>query len=400
MFRNASDLRILSAITFVTTFGDFLTYFSVVTLIYQIHQSAIAAAFGGVGIGSAAAVVAGLLVPVLFRFRSTRSLVLISQVLSAVMVVMLLVLLRYSRDVAWPFLLILFLQTFFSKLYESARESHSHGLSDENTDHRSVQALILGGLYRAQFLGPITAFFFIKVFPIEVPVYFDLATFILAIALAMRLKSVIRFEGKVSAFSSFIYLQSNLALRRLFVLRTFGFWIPASLFNIVIYENVVARFGVGVEYSGVVYALLGFGALLGALLSTQIVSIKGFAISENIMAGFSQLGFATTVGLMFFAEKILWGSFCYFLYGVFMGLNAVSTQAMRRSLCDKSQMPELIGMETIVSFGVQFLLSVVVSFYWKSLTGPLQLALLAIAIFYVITAVSFFNFPVRQRSAN
>ena len=396
---NAGEMRMLSGITFVTTFGDFLTYFSVVTLIYQIHQNAIAAAFGGVGIGSAAAVVAGVLVPLLFRFRSTKSLILISQILSALMVVTLLVLLHYARNVAWPFLLVLFLQTFFSKLFESARESHSHGLSDENTDHLSVQALLLGGLYRAQFLGPITAFLLIKVFPIEFPVFFDLATFCVAIAIASRLKARIQFDTKVSAFSSFLHLQSNLALRKLFVLRTFGFWIPASLFNIVIYENVVARFGVGVEYSGVVYALLGFGALIGTLLSTQIVSATGYSVPENILAGLSQLGFAATAGLMFFAERILWGSVCYLLYGIFMGLNAVSTQAMRRHLCGKSQMPELIGMESIVSFGVQFALSVIVGLYWRSLQAPIQVALFLVAGFYVVTAVQFFSFPIRKNSS-
>jgi hypothetical protein len=397
MGRDSPDVKILGAITFVTTFGDFLTYFSVVTLIYQIHQSAIAAAFGGVGIGSAAAVAAGLLVPVLFRFRSTKSLVLISQILSALMVMALLLLLQYSRHVAWPFLLVLFLQTFFSKLYESARESHSHGLSNEKTDHLGVQALLLEGLYKAQFLGPITAFVLIKVFPIEVPVFLDLATFGLAILFATRLRSNFKFERTGSAFRSLGYLKKNLELRRLFFLRTVGFWIPATLFNVVIYENVVARYGVGVEFSGVVYALLGFGALVGTLLSRRLVLPNGERFSENFVAGIAQLGFALTIGLIFFSKSILWGSFCYLLYGCFMGLNAVSTQAMRRKLCGKTQMPELIGMESIVSFGVQFLLSMVVSRYWTELYAPMQVALASTAILYVLTAGLYLNLRWKKR---
>jgi hypothetical protein len=302
------DARLLGKITSITTFGDFLTYFAVVKLIYEIHGNAFSAAFGGIGVGSAAAVFSGLSVPYLKRYLNTKTLIVLTQVVSAISIAFLYFFVSenmFSSTI--PFIIILFLQTFCSKAYEASRDTHTHSLNENSSDHKNVQAILLSGMYGAQFLGPIGAFVLLKNFSYELPVALDLFTFIISIFLSFRLSRGARLSATIHVFGSISHIKRSPALAKLFLLRTVGFWVPASFFNVMIYEAAVERFQVGVEFAGVIYAVIGLGSLLGALEIRKDRSFLFGALGAqplNRIAAVAQVGFAVSILCMFFLPTL------------------------------------------------------------------------------------------------
>jgi hypothetical protein len=389
------DSKRLQTITFISSLGDFLTYFAVIKVVYEIHGNALNAAFGGIGLGSAACVAAGLLNPFLKRKINTKHLILSAHALSLLCVLVLLALVtnNYLSQV-WPFYFILFSQTFFAKVYESSREAHTHGLN-EGDSHRAIQVILLEGLFRAQFLGPVAAFVFLKYFTPVLPVALNVVGATLAVLLSCKLSLGLTLDSKLSVFRAFSHLKNDAQILILFLMRTLGFWVPASIFNMIIYESAVSRYRVGVEYAGVIYSVLGLGALLGALFVGRnfgFVSTYLRSMASQHLAASAQLGFAGVIILMFLSKNILWGALCYLLYGVCMGINAISTQALRREYCQKNQLPEIMGLELIVAFVVQFFVSYGVSQYLSSLSNVFFVSLSATALLYVFSAFIFWKF--------
>jgi hypothetical protein len=380
-----NDSSLLSIITFVTALGDYLTYFAVIKVLYELHGNALQAAFGGLGVGSAAAICSGLSIPFLKQKFNTKTLIISSQAFSFLVVALLLVaVLTESRSVALFFTLIFF-QTLFSKIFEAARETHTHGLNNDLGKNRGIQSSLLGGLYKAQFIGPLLAYFLLSIFNSVVPVVMDLISFLICVFLSFSLTKGIAFSSEKSVFGAFRFLRANDNLLKLFLLRTFGFWIPASFFNMLIYQNAAERMGIGVEYAGVVYSVLGFGALLGSLwLSSDhgwVVKVK-----DSYLASGATVGFCIAYALMLLETGPVWNTFCYFLYGVCMGVNAISTQSLRRFLTKPEQLPSLMGLELLFSFGIQFCLSWFIGAFLVSASNPFNIGFCIATFFSLIVA--------------
>jgi hypothetical protein len=158
-----SESQRLAKITFITNFGDFLTTFSVVKVIYDIYGDPLTAGFGSVGIGSAATVMAGFSIPFL-KNRFHTKILMTSSLLICFCIVLAILSLQFGPKLnsGTIFFVLLFGQSFFSHIFDAARETHSHGFSEVDDDHQTVQATILSGFYQAQFLGPVVAFILIK----------------------------------------------------------------------------------------------------------------------------------------------------------------------------------------------------------------------------------------------
>jgi len=389
-----SDTQRLSQITFITNFGDFLTQFSIVKIIYLLKFDALTAAFGGVGIGSLATVCSGFLSPLIKRKVNTKYLIISSQVVSFFAVLVILIsLLKMDIRSPWPFYVLLFVQTFFSKVFDAARETHTHGQTLKNESHQSVQAKLLSGFYSAQFLGPLFAFFTLKYFDPTIPIIIDLLTFCVATFFSLKLNRGKDLKTSISTFSAIAHLKNDRDLKILFLLRTFGFWIPASFFNMFIYEYAISKFKVGVEYSGVLYSILGFGALAGSLTlqNYRFVNIFRLSSKNHILASFAQMGLAITVLFLFSSDTIILGVISYLVYGFFMGINAISTQAMRRSFCKTNQLPAIIGLETICSFSIQFLLTSLVFTVFKNALSAQNYSIFIVPFCYMFTALIYLN---------
>lgn len=393
-FSKGKDAEKLSYITFVTTLGDFLTYFSVIKVVYDIHGNALSAAFGGIGLGSAAAILAGISSPWLKRHINTKNLIVLSQILSFIVVGLLLKLIIGASEDIYSLFTLLFLQNYFSKIFDASKETHTHGLNDESDKHRQIQSVLLSGLYQAQFLGPIIAYLLLSFFTPKVPVFIDLVSFVVSTCLCLTLSRGKTLSSKLSVLNGLKYIQFDSQIRRLFLLRTLGFWVPASFFNMLIYKNAAERLGLGVEFAGVVYSVLGLGALFTAVTLRENKNFipKLFRnFEDKNLAVLANFGFASVIGLMFVSKNPIWGTFCYLFYGCFVGINAVSTQSIRRYLCSKAQLPEIMGLEILFSFVIQFFLTYLISQYLGIASNPIYLGLFIVIICCLINSLFYFK---------
>lgn len=388
------DNFLLAKMTFVTSIGDFLTQFAIIKLVYSFYGNAFSAGFASVGIGSAATVVCGIGIPVLSRRIHTRSLLLFSQFGSAIVVAILLCLTTlFEIKAIWPLYLILFLQDSFGELFRAARETHSHGLSIATSNKRSLQAQLLSGFYGAQFIGPVLAFLLLRSFSPRIPIALDLLSFVATGFLCFGLKIGPELNEKLSIVRPINYLRERPLLRRLFLLRTVGFWIPTGICNVLIFVNIAARLKLGVEYSALCFAVLGLGGFFSSSVIQKTRWFNGADKRGNGSIAFvGHVGMAAcTLGLVF-SDTILLAGFVYLAHGVFMSLNAIATQTLRRELTSKSELPEVIALEGVVSFTVQFLVAMGVVNILGHIDNSLGIGLIFSSVVFLITAVMHLEF--------
>jgi len=163
----------------------------------------------------------------------------------------------------------LFTVTVLWQIYTAARETFSKAQTQKVTEHRSLQAEVLEGFFSAQIIGPIVAVVLILKFNSLFPLLIDTISFGLCALMALFLRSDLILERKVSLFRPFNYLSQKPLLKRIFLLRTVGFWIPISIFNLVMFPVAEEQFrgvfsnGKEILGSAIFYSLLGLGATLG-----------------------------------------------------------------------------------------------------------------------------------------
>ena len=343
------DNRILSKITFITCLGDFLSFFAILQILSSLGSSVAVSAFSVV-IKSFAIGLGGLLLPRVLAWASTRRAIVLSQVCSLVLALGLLLLFLMNRLTIPGLFGILFFQTLLKQFFEGARETHSKSLGT-STEHVSLQSQLLSGFYGAQFIGPIISFFLIRFLPIQVPLILDSCSFFVAALLSIALQNSPLKLNQVNILAPLKYLRSQSKLRDILLLRSVGFWISMGLFNYLLFSVVVDHFDLSIVNSAWVYSMLGLGAAAATNLTRNPWTGKASwigRIPEGWLAFFGQWGFAFIIFL--FAEIPSFSVALVLLVfaGVFMGINAVATQALRRSLTTQSQFSEVVGLELIL----------------------------------------------------
>lgn len=345
----AKENQILGQMTLATTIGDFLSFFAVVTLI---DQKGLSAEWAGIGVvaRSFGVGLSSLLVPAVLSRHSTRSTILGSQVVAAVMAGILLIMAWSDAVYVGVLLVLLFGQAGLKQAFDVAREKHSHALGT-GKDHVKNQSQLVVGFYLAQIFGPIVAYFLIKKLSIQLPLAVDFLSFLVTAWLAMQLTAFAPI-GYRRLLPDFRVIGRSPQLFRLIMLRSVGFWIGCSAFNFVLFSVIAEQFNLDFVSSAWIYSALGMGAVVGGQI------FRNFRTGELSQFGKANEVRLIVVGHVFFAVSVIlfsvvknleWAILLFVVGGFGMGVNAVASQALRRQLTPLDDIPNVIAAEAIIA---------------------------------------------------
>ena len=339
--------RLLSQVTFVTSLGDYVSMFAILVLIHKVSGSVALAAYS-VPIKSLGVAFGGLTLPWIVSRYSIRRIIVWSQVVSGILMGFLAL---YSKTGAnsWFILFILLCHSTLRQYFDGARETFSKSLAKQ-AEQRTVQAQILHGLYSAQFLGPVLSFFLVTYLPIELPLWLDAVSFVVAAIGATKLLDIGSRETS-SILRPLTYLRKHPGLTQIFLIRSVGYWIPVGLFNYIIFAVLQDHYHAGLVNAAWIYALIGLGSMSAShtlrtpnsFLGSTLGRLKDAEIAflSLIVLAFTRIAFINLPALSFAAIVVA-------ISGICNGLNAISTQSLRRKLTTDRQFPEIVGLELVV----------------------------------------------------
>jgi predicted MFS family arabinose efflux permease len=314
-------------------------------MIYDISQSVAVSAYS-IAVKTISTAIAGVLFPKIASHFTFKKLIIWSQVFSGVLV--LLLLLHWKFSAAHSVILIfgiLFFQSFLKQLFEGAREARSRVLG-EIGEQRTLQAQIMHGFYAAQFCGPIISFFLIRYIDLSIPLILDCMSFFVAALMARNVGEDLQLI-KFKIIAPFKYLSKNPELKKIFLIRSIGMWIPISAFNYISFPIVTEHYGLKLIQSAWVYVAVGFGSMIA---TSWLKSSHAWLKKQNdwkvvsisfIVLAISRIFFANLPSFYLAILVLIIGGFCN-------GLNATLTQAIRRKASTPEQLPEVIGLELFV----------------------------------------------------
>jgi MFS family permease len=346
----------LGTMSLVTSIGDWLTYFALMKLAYETSGSLLVASLSMSMKSFAIAFGAWILPATAARF-GTKMLMIIAQFTSGIILLGLGVILREGWNVSVAAIYVFsFLLMVLKQLFDTAREVHSKSLFDADTDNRGNQAELLRAIFLAQLLGPIFAFFLLSQFPVWVAVILDSASFLITTIVGLSLVSSFRgkdFDGGLTTtFNVFSYFVEKPKLRSIVLLRSVGFWIPNSFFNMMLFVVAVNVLGKGIESTAILYTVLGLGAAYTShSLRDGWLGIPSFRVNDTKngkLALISQLGFAFSSLVLGFIDTTIGLLLLVLVTGLSMGVNAVATQSIRRILTTPKELPNVISFEIVL----------------------------------------------------
>lgn len=346
--------KLLSNSTFLNSTGDFVVFFSLLNYLNISTQNIYIAAYG-VSVKSIGIALGAFVFPFLGNYIPVKKLLVSSIALNN----LILIVLWYFVNQKYPSLAILIamaLVSFTIQIFSGVRESYSRTLGDI-PEQRGLQAQILSSFYGAQLLGPILGFF-IGLY--STPAIGILIAFILNL---MSIFSLLKLPSQTKRFSGanilrpFLYLRWNKPLTHILIMRSVLQWIPIGLFNFLMFPVVEKKYELNGIYSAWIYVVIGIGSIFAAFVTKPDLFLR-YPLAQHIIKKISsmkdfELAFTAMVllSLTRFSMVIVPNLESFLLIGLIggfaNGLNAVSTQTIRRKLCDSRQHPEIIGLEVI-----------------------------------------------------
>ena len=304
---------------------------------------------------SGAILVGALIFPSLTNRFSIRQMIVIPQAICGLLMLSVVLFIPWLSSEHIPLLMgLLFLQSLLKQIFENARETFSKNLRSDGT-HRTFQAELLHGFYKAQFVGPIISLLLIHYLPIQIPLSLDVFSFFVTAAMATRLVDDRTKIERRNFLAPLKYLSKTPGLLRIFLLRGVGYWIPVGIFNYTLFGIVKEHYGLELVNSAWIYAVIGFGSLLATR------SLKNIETNEKTWIGRLPNGSLALVALAIlgvtrvaFLKLPTFGlaMLAIGVGGVCNGINATATQAIRSRLTTKTQFPEVVSLEQIVARGV------------------------------------------------
>ena len=383
-----NENKLIKWMTFITSMGDHFTFFSVVVLTQQLFKNVWLSSYN-VAIQALAIAVGCFLVPqTLSRFK-VKHIFFCTQIVSMLAVFFLFFGIK-NNIIQSPLTLylVLFVVTVLWQIYTAARESFSKTQTKISSEHRTLQAEVLEGFFSAQIFGPPLAAFLILKFNASLPLAIDGISFGLCALLSLFIKSEIKLERKASLLKPLKYFSEKPLLKKIFLLRTIGFWVPISIFNLVLFPMAEEQFknilSQGYELLGtaIFYSLLGLGATLGTI-SVRKGLFKSSLLGDGKLAFYCQIIMAITMLLLISNINFIFNQVIFFINGTFMGINALATQTIRRKLATNEEFVEVIALEPIFGRSIDYAIASICVLMPRS-WWPIQLAaaacwLLAIA---------------------
>ncbi len=395
--------RFLAALSFITCTGDHLSFFSLLSLIDsttgKIELAAYLWSFKSLGIA-----LGGMLLPSMLARSSLKKLLFASQILAGLCMLFVFVLWSSPSKGSNLTVFLTFGAFLFSnvlqKIFDNSKETYSKGLPVSGSD-RHAQAVLYGGLSSAAVVGPLLALLIIMTLSPTIGILIDTVTFFgTAFLILSQLKQNVRAAAAPSLFRPFTYLGYKPELRRILILRGILFWIPTGIWNYIVFAVVQKQFGLTSIQSAWTFAALGFGAVVGSsFLRDPALDPKGIAekirlqlskVSNNHLAGIavfllgaSKIGFTSMPSLPIALTFTV-------MAGVFVGLNAVSTQAIRRKLTTDDEFPEIVSLEGMLGKLTEFTVASLSAYALLHWGMTYQMGIWATVIgFWLVAAVQY-----------
>ena len=348
MHTEQRENEVLARITLITSVGDFISLFAVLVFIHKVSGSPLLAAYS-IPTRSLAIAIGGVLLPYIVPRFSTKSLIFWTQFCSFFLMSGLAVLSLFNPN---PYMIlgVFFFQTLLKQWFEGSRESYSKSLG-EHSQQRSLQAQILQSFYGAQIAGPVASFVLLKFLPVQIPLALDALSFLVAAILSRKLQDRKAETTQHSILRPLSYLGSHKGLRRIFLIRSVGYWVPVGIFNFLLFSVVQEHYKLDIVHSTWVYMAIGIGSILATFaLKEQSFGLLGRIkqFSDTRLAAFALVLLAFS-RVAFISLPTLWIALFFVVIGGFCnGLNAVTSQALRRKLTTQEQFPEVVGLELVV----------------------------------------------------
>ncbi len=349
-------------IIFVTNFGDFLTLFTVMSLIYSKTNSVATAAIA-VPMECIAHVVGGLLTPRLVNENSARSMMLKTQVISAIFSAILIASLLVETKLVAFYFVAHFSLKVLSILFSSSCEVESKklGTPEEQT---VLQGQLFKGFFAAQMVGPLVALVLLKIFPIYVPLIVDFSTFVVAAFVASSIKNDAKKEEEKKIepshiFKPFSYFSKYPSLHRFFWLRISNAF-PTGIFNILMVILVQNALNLQLIDTAIFYSAAGIMAYISSTFLANHQSFLYRFPRKNVLL-VSYIGQAFGYSLFGFKSFLL-SLLGIAIAGAFNAASRTISQGIRREISTNDQLPEIAGLEFVVAKTLEWICGVGTAF--------------------------------------
>lgn len=351
--------KILSSVTFFNSTADWIIFFSLMTTIAIAKQNVFWAAYG-ISLKSLGLAIGAFVFPYISNRFKLKSIIKTSLLINSV-TILIFVLPIYFFNSSETTLFLMLVQSITGQIFSIARESLSKTLGT-NSDQRSLQNQILSSFFSAQIVGPLLGFI-IGLYG-NVYLAIALAFFTNIFAFYNSLSVELEYQvSKVSIFRPFTYLNVRSSLTHIFIVRAILYWIPVGMFNYLLFPFIEKHFQLSGIYTAWVYILTGSGSIVASFIFTDLklnnkflrfmnlifTKFKNsFKDKDNELACIALIVLGISRFIITLPTSYFLIIFMFFAAGISNGLNAVTTQTIRRKLCSNEQHPEIISLEVIV----------------------------------------------------
>lgn len=344
-----NENRLLAHLASITFLGDFISIFAIILIL---ENFGIAPEYNGLNFiyQALAYSLSAMTFPFLSSRLNTKLILIISQILSSLTSIFVLISYLNNSIQLATFLLCTFTVTFCYQSFDSAKNQHSKLIGSSNEHHQKNEVQLLKYYFGAQTIGPLISLFLISKFPLWVPLVIDSITFIACAILALKLQLLSPIKT-ASIFKPFKYIWRLKNVRDITLLRSIGFWYGAGIFDYLMVPFLHHKYGPGVSYLAWIFSSLGFGGVVGISLVRHPIEEKRWLLGRyplwKLAIG-ANIGMALTMMLFWLPDSFVICSLISIVHGIFMGILAGASQIIRKQVTTNEQFPEIVSMEIML----------------------------------------------------
>lgn len=343
-----SDIRRLNKIDLITTTGDFISLFAIMTITAK-QRSITEAAVVATVFKYISMVIGTTLAPYFIKKYPVKIVLSSAQFFSALLS---LIVIAFSQVepiridfIKMVFLLISTLQV----IYANARDSfYKFATENERGSHRETATSFFKSIYNAQFFGPMIAFFLLQIFPVTLVLALDFLSFFSTFLMILQLRfNPIVGNKTVNFKSTWSHINAHIEMRDLFLLRSIVFWLGIAIINVEITNYMGKSFNWDGTWAALIWSTQGGGSLFGVWITkTKWFGKKKLPAWKISTIGLIVLSLGIILLTLSKTEFLALGSIFFATIGA--GLNAPASQQIRAEIVTKEFFAQVVSMELLV----------------------------------------------------